>query len=231
MRRYIVLNSKGGCGKTTVATNLASLLAVNGYRVTLIDHDPQGSSMHWLEKRGDLLSPVHGVAAYASPAGMTRSFQMRVPGDHDCVIVDTPASLKRMDLDLLLRGADAVLVPLLPSAIDLHVTGHFLASLAGLLRSAGRPLRVGVIANRTRRNTRAFEELCNSVRRWNLPLIATLRDTLHYPAAASMGLGIHELRGTAMRKDRSEWAGVMDWLQPDPLPVPQDVARATAHAG
>lgn len=231
MRRYVVLNSKGGCGKTTVATNLASLFAVRGYRVALFDHDPQGSSMHWLAKRDDWFSPVHGVAAYAQPTGMTRSFQLRAPPGTDCVIVDTPASLKRMDLDVLLRGVDAVLIPLLPSAIDLHVTGNFIAGLSGMLRTSARPLRIGIVANRTRRKTRAFTDLRHAVATWQLPLLATLRDTLHYPTAASSGLGVHELRGSAMRRDREQWAEILAWLDPDPLPTRDgSPPRVAAHA-
>jgi len=231
VRRFVVLNSKGGCGKTTVATNLASLFAADGARVALFDYDPQGSSLRWLGQRGELFSPVHGVDARASQSGVTRSFQLRVPSGTDCVVVDTPASLKRFDLDVLLRGADAVLVPVLPSAIDLHVTGDFLATLGDLLRTSGRPLSVGLVANRVRRNTRAYAELVRAAGGWRRPLVATLRDTMYYPEAASTGLGIHELAGAATRLDREQWQGLRRWLETGRViegDTPSPPARAVA---
>lgn len=213
MRRYVVLNSKGGCGKTTVATNLASLLAAGGMRVALYDYDPQGSSMRWFGLRGELFSPLQCINAQSGHSGVTRSFQLRVPPGTECAIVDTPASLRRLELEDLLRGADAVLVPVLPSAIDLHVSGDFLAGLGDILRQRGRQLPVGLVANRARRNTRAYAELQQAVIGWRRPLIATLRDTMYYPQAASAGLGIHELPGGATRIDRADWQAIRGWLE------------------
>ncbi|MCG7961877.1 MAG: ParA family protein, partial [Candidatus Thiodiazotropha taylori] len=49
MKRLLILNSKGGCGKTTIATNLAGYYASAGTPTALFDYDPQGSSHRWLE--------------------------------------------------------------------------------------------------------------------------------------------------------------------------------------
>ncbi len=94
MLRIVVLNPKGGSGKSTIATGIAAMYAARGYRPVLMDFDPQGSASRWLEKRSPHQPPIHGIAAYARALGVTRSFQLRVPHGTDRVIVDTPAALQ-----------------------------------------------------------------------------------------------------------------------------------------
>ena len=93
MLRIVVLNPKGGSGKSTIATGIAAMYAARGYVPVLMDFDPQGSALRWLEKRPANQPPIHGVAAYARSLGVTRSFQLRVPPGTDRVVVDTPAAL------------------------------------------------------------------------------------------------------------------------------------------
>ncbi|KRT56415.1 ParA family protein [endosymbiont of Ridgeia piscesae] len=58
MRRIAVINQKGGVGKTTITTNLGHALALKGYRVTVVDLDPQGQLAASL---GMFRPPVEGV--------------------------------------------------------------------------------------------------------------------------------------------------------------------------
>ena len=58
MRNILVMNSKGGSGKTTIATNLASYLASINKKVVLMDFDPQSSSMAWLKARSPAKPPI-----------------------------------------------------------------------------------------------------------------------------------------------------------------------------
>lgn len=64
LRRIVVLNPKGGAGKTTLAMNLAGYFAATNRPVALMDFDPQGSSTRWLEKRSSAQGKVYGIAAY-----------------------------------------------------------------------------------------------------------------------------------------------------------------------
>ena len=118
MQRIIVLNPKGGSGKTTIATNLAACYAANGDRPALMDLDPQASSTRWLRKRPGEAAPIHGIAAFERSANVTRSWQTRIPAACRVVVVDTPAAIDPLGLPDLTRGADAVLVPVMPSEIE-----------------------------------------------------------------------------------------------------------------
>ena len=66
MHKIVIINSKGGSGKTTVSVNLAAALAASGERTALLDLDPQGSSMRWLKQRSEELPPITGIAGFAA---------------------------------------------------------------------------------------------------------------------------------------------------------------------
>ncbi|HYQ71561.1 MAG TPA: ParA family protein, partial [Gammaproteobacteria bacterium] len=63
LKKIVIINSKGGCGKTTLSTNLAGFYAANGYPAALFDYDPQDSAARWLNQRSAERPSIHGVAA------------------------------------------------------------------------------------------------------------------------------------------------------------------------
>ncbi|MCG8073266.1 MAG: ParA family protein [Candidatus Thiodiazotropha taylori] len=214
MKRLLILNSKGGCGKTTIATNLAGYYASAGTPTALFDYDPQGSSHRWLELRSGELSNIHGVfAAKPTQGAVTQAFAQRVPGETERIVVDTPASMKRMEMMNMLRNASAVIVPVLPSAIDRHVTLDFIQELTTLCRQMGINIPVGIVANRVRLNTRAFKQLQETLELLDIPLVAFLRDTQNYVHAAESGCAIVELKTASMKKDRQQWLALIEWLE------------------
>src|SRR5260370_2085307 len=120
MQRILVLNPKGGSGKTTIATNLASYFASQGDRTLLSDNDPQGSSTRWLKKRKPEQAFIHGIAAFERNTRMTRAWQMRIPSDAAHIVIDTPAAIPAQEMPEMTKSADAIIVPVLPSDIDIH---------------------------------------------------------------------------------------------------------------
>ncbi len=96
LQKVVVLNPKGGSGKSTVATNLAAYYAWKGLRVALMDMDPQGSSIRWLKVRPGELPPIHPIAAYEQRMGVTRSFALRAPPGTERLIVKVHRSEKRL---------------------------------------------------------------------------------------------------------------------------------------
>jgi chromosome partitioning protein len=219
MKRLLILNSKGGCGKTTIATNLAGYYACSGTPTALIDNDPQGSSQQWMEMRPDGLSTIHGVFSGKPTQGaVTRAFALRVPAETRRVIVDTPASMKRLEMMDHLRSASAVIVPLLPSAIDRHVTLDFLRELTTLCRQMSLQLPIGIVANRVRLNTLAFRHLREMLSNSEVPLIAYLRDTQSYVRAAEEGRSITEIKPPIEKKELLQWTALVYWLESGRIP-------------
>ena len=217
MLKISVMNSKGGCGKTTIATNLASYCASHGFQTSLFDYDRQASSTRWLKGRPSSHPPIHGVAAFETPpTGMTRAWQMRVPHDTRYVITDTPAGYGLMELEDRVAEADVILIPVLPSSIDIHSTADFIRDLLLVGKARAHNTRLAIVTNRTRIRTRSVDKLERFLKKLDIPVIARIRDTQHYINAAEQGVGIHELKTKDAHKDRITWAELLLWLQNNP---------------
>lgn len=212
-RRILVVNSKGGCGKTTIATNLAGCLSSRNHPAVLVDYDPQGSSMQWLSLRSDKHKSVHGIAASRTPsAGTTRTFQMRIPEETQFVIVDAPAGVCGPDLIQLVRDVDTIIIPVLPSPIDIHACSYFIKDLFLVAKVRSKSIRIGVLANRTRSNNKVYASLIKFLKSLNIEFIGALKDSQSYVHAAQDGLSVVELRNSAAGKDKRQWNELVNWL-------------------
>lgn len=212
-RRVLVVNSKGGCGKTTIATNLAGCLSSRNHPAVLVDYDPQGSSMQWLSLRSDSRKSVHGIAASRTPsAGTTRTFQMRIPEETQFVIVDAPAGVCGPDLIQLVRDVDTIIIPVLPSPIDIHACSYFIKDLFLVAKVRSKAIRIGVLANRTRSNNKVYAALIKFLNSLNIEFIGALKDSQSYVHAAQDGLSVVELKNSKAGKDKRQWNEIINWL-------------------
>lgn len=212
MQRIVILNPKGGSGKTTVATNLAAWLASTDGQPTLMDLDPQGSAVRWLRKRPEDSPPIHGIAAFEKAMSVTRSWQLRVPPESSALIVDTPAAIDKRHFPEITRGAHAVLVPVMPSDIDIHATAKCIADLLLVAKIRRSEKRIGIIANRVRSNTRVSQRLMRFLDSLEIPLVATLRDSQNYVRSAEVGAGLSEMPRWQVWPDLPEWEKLLAWL-------------------
>ena len=214
VKRITILNSKGGCGKSTLATNLASIYSTNQLRTTIIDHDPQGSSVRWLNLRPNHYPNIHGINAAVPQAGVTRSWQMRVPAGTDRLIIDTPAGVRGMDLNDFANNTDFILIPVVPSDGDIHATTQLIAELLLNVKVRSLGVNVGVVANRVKKNTRILEQLYKFLEHVKFPCISVLRDTQNYVNAAKQGLGVHEIYPNSVaQKDIANWDNILAFLE------------------
>ena len=231
-QKIVVLNPKGGSGKTTIATNLAAYFASRGSYPALMDMDAQGSSSRWLSKRPLELAPVYGIAGYERNLRVTRSFAMRVPPECDRLIVDTPAAVAPQDLPDLTRGASAIIVPVLPSDIDIHAATKCIGDLLLIAKVKREQRRLAVVANRVKRHTIMYRSLMRFLDSLDIPVVTTLRDSQNYVHASEAGMGLFEMKSRLVREDTDQWQPLVGWItqRPDMLAETPAVQPAAAVA-
>jgi len=206
MRHILVLNSKGGCGKSTIATNLASYYATEGKSVALVDYDPQGSSLDWLARRPDGRAEIVGIDG--AKDGLTH-----LPRSTEFVIEDAPARSHGPELTNLVRHAESIIVPILPSTIDMQASTKFLEELAKVGKVKRRQVKIAVVANRVRENTIIFDHLDEYLDGLKMPYVASFREAQNYIRAYVRGLGIFELPEYLAWPDLQQWDPLIDWLK------------------
>jgi chromosome partitioning protein len=213
MQRIVVMNPKGGSGKTTIAINLASYFASRQQTPVLMDFDPQGSSLRWVKKRQPPQPPIHVIAAFEKDSRTTRAFQLRVPDSATHVIVDTPAAVESRAMPDITKDADKILVPVLPSDIDIHACSRCIRDLLLVAKIRREDNRIGVIANRVRRNTLTYQTLIRFLQTLGIPIVATIRDSQNYVRAAELGIGVHEMKSYLAAEDVEQWQPLVEWLE------------------
>jgi chromosome partitioning protein len=212
MRTILVINSKGGCGKTTVTTNLASYYAAAQARVAITDYDPQGSSLQWLKLRPPHLARIQGANGTAQKAHLLRTLQTWIPTDTEIHLIDAPGAVKGLLLQEVVGKADSIVIPVAPSSIDVHATAGFLKDLLLLGRVRQRSVKVAVVANRVRTSMPVYEPLERFLKSLNLPFLTRISDSDTYIRAAEAGLGVFDMEPQSTETERQELLPIVRWL-------------------
>lgn len=219
LKTIVIANPKGGCGKSTLAAQIASHYANQGFAVALADHDPQRSSLDWLKCRPSGCSSITPIAAFN---------KVSVSDTFDVVIHDMPAA---SDLDMILgavTGRAKLLIPILPSPTDIKAGVRFLMSLnreGWNTRSTGgesQQVDIGLVANRVRTNTNYFKVLVEFLEQVNMPLIASIRDTQNYIRAMDAGISVFDLPPSRVARDLQQWQLLLNWLDDKPDIISRD---------
>ena len=205
MRHIMFLNAKGGCGKSTLTSGLASYYACEGQKVAIVDYDPQRSSMDWLASRSDKDWEILGIDASKGDA--------KVPRNIDVVIYDVPAGLRGKELTAMVRKAETIIIPVLPSPIDIRAASHFIRDLLLVGKVSRKQTKIAVVANRVRENTLVFHKLEAFLNSLKIPFVTAFRDSQNYIRAEERGLGIFELGPAAVEHDMDQWEPLIRWLR------------------
>ncbi|MET0066945.1 MAG: AAA family ATPase [Candidatus Thiodiazotropha sp.] len=206
MRTIMLMNAKGGCGKTTIATNLATYYADDGKRVALADFDPQKSTLDWLEARRDYegIPEIEAIDALAGPVKPGKGTQV--------LIMDAPAGVHGKEINAMLQKVDTLVLPVLPSPIDMRACSRYLEELLASGRVSRKQTKIGIVANRVRENTRVYHDLESYLGHLKVPFITHLKESQNYIRSAEKGLALFELAPTQVYNDVVLWDPMIRWL-------------------
>ncbi len=213
--KYILIaNSKGGAGKSTLAINLASVYAVRGFNTALMDYDSQGSSTEWTGLRTPDMPAVHCIdVCNKNSSSYTHSWATNVPRECERIVIDTPAKIHGYELNRLIQRAHVILIPVLPSPIDISASAEFIGDVLLNSRFRNSNKQLAVIPNRVRPNTLIYQKLYRFLDSLNLPLLDPLRDSEIYLQSIEGGMGSHELDIEDAAIERRQWNTICDWLE------------------
>ncbi len=203
----MVFNPKGGSGKTTISTNLATYYAMKGVNTYLIDLDKQQSSMDWLYIRGKRKPRIKGLSGDIE--------NMVLPQHEGVLIIDTPAGVDRSFLKKYAKKAHTIIIPVLPSPIDMRATARFISDLLLIGRISREKTKVAVIGNRVKERTRMFKVLERFLNSLDIPFLTSIRETQNYIRCADYGAGIFEMKKGDAAVDWEQWKPLLKWLKSD----------------
>lgn len=199
MRKILVLNSKGGCGKTTIATNLAVALAVRGEDVALADADKQKSSLAWTKRRPKEMPAIEGLN-WTKAEAIGRKIK-----DLDTVVIDGPGGLRSELAKTLISEASDIVVPVLPSVFDWDATIRFLNGISEIKRVRKGKADVHLVANRINRRSSQVAELEKRLANKGYPVLCRISDRVLYAKHAAAGAGIFDYQDAKSHEIRGQW--------------------------
>jgi len=184
---------------------LATYYAVWGTSTAVIDLDPQQSSMDWLRIRPEGENPIQGFNGLAG--------KIYPDTDTERVIYDCPARTDSDKVARLIKLVDVVIIPVMPSAIDMRVAASFIAELVNKVRANNATAIIGVVANRTQKNYHSYRALLDFLKALDVPFVGALRNSQNYVKAADSGVGIFEMTLSDTKADMKEWEPILKWVE------------------
>ena len=205
MKSVVVMNPKGGVGKSTLSTNIAGYFATRKHKVLLGDTDIQQSSRKWLSIRPQTLPEIQTWDHHADLV-----ITAKPPADTTHLVIDTAASVSGWRLDKLIDRADKIVVPLQPNFFDIQATYEFIQFLKN--KGPKQQEKVQVIAMRVNPRTKAWHQLMDFADKMNIFLLTYIRDTQNYGKFSSQGTTLFDLDATAFPSDYEQWGPLCEWL-------------------
>lgn len=162
-----ILNQKGGVGKTTIATHLATYFHMNGYKTLLVDGDTQGSARDWSaarENEDDDIVPVVGIDR------PTIDKDIKHVTDKDIIIIDGAPQAADLAISAI-KASNLILIPVQPSPFDIWATNDLCSLVKQRIEITDGKVQAAFIVHRVITGTNLGKEIRDVLADFNLPVL------------------------------------------------------------
>jgi chromosome partitioning protein len=178
-----------------------------------MDYDPQASSLTWLRSRAANAPTIYPANGAPEKYGRLRSFEMYVPPHTQQLVIDAPAGASGLLLQEMVERAHSIVVPVVPSVIDIRATENFIKDLMNSARVRSGGARVGIVANKVRVSMPAYQPFLRFLETLEIKLLTRLLDSDMYLKAAESGVGLFEMDAGQTAVERRQFQPIVDWVR------------------
>ena len=207
-----IVNQKGGTGKTTLATNLAWVLAEKG-NVMLVDADPQASALNWIAGESEV--PESLTVRGTETDDVLRLVRSKATDGYDWIIIDGPPGITKTTADAM-RVADVVLIPAQPSPLDVWAASDIVAAVRARQKmTRGKP-KAAFVITMTQPRTRLSRQIDDALDDMGIPVFqARTTRRVAYPNAINDGNAVTVGRDQTARNEILAIRGELEELTRD----------------
>ena len=211
-QKILILNKKGGAGKSTLAISLSSVLSRH-CRTELLDLDEQRTSHYWSHNN-------HRVEGHHFNFDRGQLFSLAVKVDRECevIVIDTPSNFSAVELERYIALADRIVIPVQPTPVDIHAMLNFTQQLINTATSKHRRIPVAIVATRNEKGPQGVELLKRVLGHLRYPLLGSMSNSPIYPQAFEEGCNFMDINPSL---DAQLWSKTCKWLKLPRYPLPQ----------
>lgn len=201
-KKILIMNSKGGAGKSSLTMAMARLFSSKNIKTELIDLDPQNTSYFWGGNNKEMRTQT-----FLTSSRVPFSLALKLELDTELTIIDTPSNFNKFELDKYLSLADKIILPLQASPIDLHSILGFIKNLIASPVYKKRNIPVCFVITRYKGRVGDLELMHRVLNKLKYPIIGVMSESDAYQS-----LFIDEDVKVFQYLDKNLWVEIERWI-------------------
>ncbi|MDD9195314.1 ParA family protein [Aliivibrio sp. S3MY1] len=209
-KKVLVINRKGGAGKSTFAIAMASFYAHQNVKTEIIDLDPQGTSYFWGSKNEGVRT-----TKFLPSSNIPFSLALRLKADTRITVIDSPSNFSQFEMEKYISMVDKIVFPVQPSPIDVHSMLGFIKDLIKSPAFKNNGVELAFVITRCKENNQGTEFVHKVLQHMKYPLLGTMSESQAYQ---NMFSEKNSFLISHPELDKELWQNMKQWLDVDMTP-------------